>query len=292
MQSLERIQTFVKVVEAGSYVAVAHQLHLSKAAISKQISLLEQELGIKLMERTTRRLHLTEGGSLYYAYCKRLLELVHEMEGLISTMRQEPIGTLKLFCSRYFGEQAIIPHLKEFMEAYPQVKVDLWLEERMPDLVKEEVDLLIGVSMQGPPEAIRRTISKTRYIFCASPDYLERFGIPQKPIDLMHHRYITHAMRRPNDVLEFGDLQLHLAPYLRINDAWSMLKCALNGMGIVKMHDYIVKESLESGQLIEILHAYSLKKYDIFLYYMPNRYLSPKIRHFIDFLLDKLAVKD
>lgn len=291
MHSLERIQTFVKVAEANSYVAVARQLHLSKAAISKQISSLEQELGIKLLERTTRRLSLTEAGSLYYAHCKRLLEMINEMDGLISTMRKEPSGTLKLFCARYFGEQVIVPNLREFMETYPQVKVNLWLEERMPDLVKEEVDLLIGVSMPGPPEAIRRTIGKTRYIFCASPSYLERFGTPEKPLDLIHHRYITHAMRQPDHVLRFSDLQVNVDPYLRINDAWAMLKCALDGLGIVKMHDYMVKESLQSGQLIELLEPYSREEYALYLYYMPNRYLSPKIRHFIDFFLAKLKIE-
>lgn len=288
MYSLEQIQTFVKVVEANSYVAVAQQLKLSKAAISKQISSLEQELGIKLIERTTRRLSLTEGGSLYYAQCKRLLELVTEMNGLVSTMRKEPTGTLKLFCGRYFGENVIVPYLGEFMEAYPKVRINLWLEERIPNLVKEEVDLLIGVSMPGPPEAIRRTLSKTRYVFCASPSYLERFGVPLKPTDLIQHRYITHAMRQPDHVLVFGDLQLNLDPYLRINDAWAMLKCAINGLGIVKLHDYMVKESLKSGHLIEVLQPFSQEEYAVSLYYMQNRYLSPKIRHFIDFLLDKL----
>lgn len=288
MQSLERLQTFVKVTEANSFVAVAKQLKLSKAAISKQISLLEQELGVKLIERTTRRLSLTEAGSLYYAQCKRLLELMGEMDELVSTMRKEPTGTLNLFCNRYFGEHLIVPHLGEFMEAYPKLKVNLRLEERIPDFVKEEVDLLIGVSILGPPEAIRRTISKTRYIFCASPSYLERFGTPEKPTDLVHHRYITHSMRQPNHLLTFGDLQLTLDPYLRINDAWAMLKCALNGLGIVKLHDYMVKESLESGHLVEILQPYSQEEYAIFLYYMQNRYLSPKIRHFIDFLLGRV----
>jgi DNA-binding transcriptional LysR family regulator len=287
--SLERIQTFVKVVETNSFVGVAQRMNLSRAAISKQISFLEQELGIKLIERSTRRLKLTEAGALYYEKSKQLLELIDEMDEFVTSIRKEPAGTLKLFCARYFGEHVVVPHLGEFMEANPKVKINLWLEERIPDLVKEEVDILIGVSMPGPPEAIRRTIAKTRYIFCASPGYLQRFGIPQKPIDLIHHRYITHAMRQPDDVLVFGDLELNLDPYLRINDAWAMLKCALNGVGIVKLHDYIVEESLQAGNLIEILQPFSQEEYAIFIYYMQNRYLSPKIRHFIDFLLNRLS---
>jgi len=288
MQSLERIQTFVKVVEANSYAAVAEQVNKSRAAISKQISSLEQELGIKLIERTTRRLSLTEDGALYYAQCKRLLEITHEMEGLVSSMRKEPTGTLHLCCGRYFGEQLVVPHLGEFLEAYPKVRINLRLEERIPDFVKENIDLLIGVSMPGPSESVRRKISKTRYVFCASPSYLERYGTPQKVSDLSYHRYITHSMRQPDNILTLGDQQVTLDPYLRINDAWSMLTCAQNGLGIVKLHDYMVRESLQTGKLIEILHPYSQEEYPIFVYYMQNRYLSPKIRHFIDFLLTKL----
>ncbi len=288
MPSIERIQTFVKVIEAGSYVAVAQQMNLSKAAISKQISSLEQELGIKLIERTTRRLKMTEGGAIYYTECKRLLEIMEEMQELVSTMRKEPSGTLQLCCSRYFGEHLVVPHLGEFLEAYPKVRVHLHLEERVPDLIKENIDLLIGVSMPGPVEAVRRMISKTRYIYCASPVYLERFGTPKKLIDLVQHRYITHSMRKPDHILAFGNEQITLDPYLRINDAWAMLTCALNGLGIVKLHDYMVKENLKTGQLVEILQPYSQEEYSIFIYYMQNRYLSPKIRHFIDFLLEKL----
>ena len=171
----ERIRTFITVIESNSYGAAAKQMHLSKAAVSKQISLLEEELGIKLIERTTRRLGLTEGGILYYAH-----------------------------------------------------------------------------------------------------------------LDLVRHRYITHSMRLPDHVLTFGRQHVHLDPYLRINNAQAMLECALNGLGIVKLHDYMAVDSIKSGKLVEILSPFSQEEYAIYLYYMQNRYLSPKIRHFIDFLLAKM----
>lgn len=290
MLSLERIQTFVKVVEANSYVAVAVQMNLSRAAISKQISSLEKEIGMKLLERTTRRLSLTEDGVLYYAQCKRLLEVANELEELVSIMQKEPSGTLNLFCNRYFSEHIILPYLGEFLDNYPKIRINLRLEERFPDFIKENVDLLVGVSMDGPPEVIRRRISKTRYIYCASPLYLNRFGVPQNLLDLGQHRYITHSMRQPDHILTFGDQQVVLNPYLRVNDAWSMLRLALDGIGIVKLHDYIVKESLQAGNLVEILDPFSQEEYAIFIYYMQNRYLTPKIRYFIDFLLKKLKM--
>ncbi len=164
------------------------------------------------------------------------------------------------------------------------------LEERVPNLAKEDVDIVIGTSIPGPSEAIQRTIGKTRYIFCASPSYLERFGTPQKPADLIHHRYITHSMRLNDQVLTFDDFELNLDPYLRINDTGAMLKCALNGLGIVKLHDYMVNESLAAGRLIEVLQPFSQEVYSIYLYYMENRYLNPKIRFFIDFVLEKLKI--
>ncbi len=132
ISSLERIKIFVNVIEANCYTAVAQQMKLSKAAISKQISSLEQELGVKLINRTTRRLKLTEGGLLYYPQCKRLLEFVGEMDALVSNMRKEPIGTLRLFCARYFGEHLIVPHLGEFMVNLSQIKGQFALRRTGP----------------------------------------------------------------------------------------------------------------------------------------------------------------
>lgn len=289
MPSIERLQTFVRVVEANSYVAVADQMKLSRAAISKQISTLEEELGIKLIERTTRRLSLTEAGEHYYKQSKEILNKLDEMENLALTMRKEPIGTLNLFCSRYFGERYVVPYLGEFIEAYPKIKLNIQLGERIPDAAKEEIDIVIGMSISGPPDVIQRTISKTRYALCASPTYLQTFGIPQKPIELVEHRYLTHSMRTPDHLLSFGDeSHIHLDPFMRLNDATALLMCALQGIGIVNLHYYMVQQALKEGTLVEVLKPYSQKIYPIYLYHLQNRYLTPKIRHFIDFLLTKV----
>ncbi len=289
MPSIERLQTFVKVVEANSYVAVANQMKLSRAAISKQISTLEEEVGIKLLERTTRRLHLTEAGEHYYNQSKEILNKLDEIENLALSMRKEPIGTLNLFCSRYFGEQYVVPHLGEFIQAYPKIKLNIQLGERIPDAAKEEIDIVMGMSISGPPEAIQRTISKTRYAFCASPQYLRQFGTPHKPIDLVKHRYLTHSMRVPDYLLTFSEeAPIHLDPFLRLNDGTALLMCALQGIGIVKLHYYMVKQALEEKRLVEVLKPYSQDVYPIYLYHLHNRYLPPKIRHFIDFLLTKV----
>ncbi|WP_068468715.1 LysR family transcriptional regulator [Candidatus Protochlamydia phocaeensis] len=289
MPSLDRLSLFVKVVEANSFIAVADQLNLSRAAISKQIALLEQELGVKLMERTTRRLRLTEAGELYYARCKHLFQVMEEMQAMMSTLRKEPTGTLRVICARYFGEKYVIPHLGEFLAAYPRLKVDLELAERVPNLSKEEIDLVLGMSIPGPLEAVQRTISQTRYAICASPAYFEQFGIPKKPMDLVGHRYLTHSMRQPDDVLEFAEnLQIHIDPFLRLNDANALLTCALDGLGIVKLHYYMVKEALKEQKLVEVLTQYSQRIYPIYVCYIQNRYLLPKIRHFIDFMLAKV----
>ncbi|CUI16150.1 putative transcriptional regulator [Candidatus Protochlamydia naegleriophila] len=289
MPSIERLQTFVKVVEANSFVAVADQMKLSRAAISKQMSALEEEVGIKLIERTTRRLRLTETGEHYYKQSKEILNKLDEMENLALTLRKEPIGTLTLFCSRYFGEQYVVPHLGEFIQAYPKIKLNVQLGERIPDAAKEEIDIVIGMSISGPPEVIQRTISKTRYVLCASPTYLQQFGIPQKPLDLIEHRYLTHSMRTPDHLLTFGEeMHIHLDPFLRLNDAASLFTCALQGIGIVKLHYYMVEQALKEGTLVEVLKPYNQEIYPIYLYHLQNRYLTPKIRHFIDFLLTKV----
>ena len=287
--NLEKIMTFIKVVEANSYMAAADQMKISKAAVSKQISTLEDSLGIKLIQRTTRRLALTEAGELYYQECKRLISLIGEMNELVSTMQAEPTGELRILSNRYFAERYILPSLNEFMALYPKVKINLELAERIPDFDKEKIDLVVGTSISGPPDSIQRTIGKTRYVFCASPSYLKIYGTPKKPMDLTHHRYITHTMRKPDYILNFeNNLQIHVDPILRLNDVVSMRQCAIEGIGIIKLHDYMTTEAIKKGELIEILSEFSRTEYPLYLYYAQNRYLTPKIRYFIDFLMTKL----
>lgn len=290
MSKFERMDTFIKVIDSNSFSLAAKSLKISSAAVSKQISALEEELGVKLLNRTTRSLILTEAGRIYYDYCQKLLNMVREADSLVSHMRVEPSGHLHVISGRHFAETFIIPHLKEFMTQYPKVTINLELAERVPDISKENIDIVFGMSIHGPPDAIQKKIAMTRYVICASPQYLKKNGTPLTPKELLKHHYIAHSMRKPDNLITFKNgQQIYLNPILKLNDTEAMLQCALDGIGIVRLHDYMVEQAIANGKLVELLKKYSEPELPIFYYYQQSRYVHSKIRLFLDFIIDKIA---
>lgn len=290
MSKFERMDTFIKVIDCNSFSLAAKTLKISSAAVSKQISALEEELGVKLLNRTTRSLLLTEAGRIYYEYCQKLMNMVSEADSLVSQMRVEPSGNLHVVSGRHFAETFIIPHLKEFMTKYPKVIINLELAERVPDILKENIDIVFGMSIQGPQDAVQKKIAMTRYVICASPHYLKKKGTPLAPKELLNHHYIAHSMRKPDNLITFkNDQQIYLNPILKLNDTEAMLQCALDGVGIVKLHDYVVAQALAKGKLLELLKKYAEPEMPIFYYYRQSRYVHSKIRLFLDFVIDKLT---
>lgn len=289
MPDLSQMETFVLTSELGSLAAVARKLGISPAAISKQLTRLEEELGLQLLVRTTRRVELTEVGVNYCLQCRRILEEVEAASALISQVKAVPYGILKIVSGRHFATAHIIPHMSEFLSKYPKIELNLELAERVPDLNVEAIDVLIGMSISATGDAIQKRIATTSYSFCASPNYLKLFGTPEKPVDLKNHRYITHSMRNPDDELLFRDKEvITINPYIRVNDAQTMLNFALDGLGIVKLHHYVVKEHFERGTLQELLSAYSNSEIPIYVAYPQRRYIPSKTRCFIDFIIEKI----
>lgn len=284
MSKIERINAFISVVEQNGFAAAARKEGISTAAISRQVARLESYLKVELLKRTTRQISLTEIGAEYYKSSKKALADLEEAEIAISNSQEEPTGILNVTSNRYFGLKYIIPRLPEFMALYPRLSVNVELAERFPDLTEESVDLIFGVSMEGSLALVRRQVAVTRYVLCASPIYLEKYGTPQIPTDLNKHLYITHSMRKPDDVVTFkGNNKIYVKPVLWLNDSQAMRECAIQGMGIVRLHDYIVTDALDNGRLIEILPKFCERNQPIYLYYQHSRYLQPKIRRFIDF---------
>lgn len=290
MPDLSQMETFVLTSELGSLAAVARKLGISPAAISKQLTRLEEELGLQLLLRSTRRIELTEVGLNYCLQCRRILEEVEAASALVSQVKAVPHGILKVVSGRHFATTYIVPHMKEFLLKYPKIELNLELAERVPDLNLEGIDVLIGMSISATGDAIQKRIATTSYSFCASPEYLKQFGIPKKPEDLKNHRYITHSMRKPDNELLFSDKKLiTIVPYMRVNDAETMRKFALDGLGIVKLHHYLVKEYLERGTLQELLSAFNNSEIPIYVAYPERRFISSKTRCFIDFIVEKMA---
>ena len=286
MSKLDRISTFILVVEENGFAAAARKKSLSTAAISRQVSALEDELGVELLLRTTRKLSLTQTGEAYYRQCKKTLDALREAELAIAESKSEATGVLNIMVNRYFAIRHILPRLSEFMELNPQLRIHFQLAERFPNLEKEGIDILFGVSVEGSAELIRRRVATTRYVLCASPEYLKKYGTPKNPVDLLKHKYITHSIRKPDDIIFLkNNKEIRVNPMLWLNDSFSMRECALHSMGIVNLHDYMVENDLKEKRLIEILPKHQeLQKY-IYLYYQQSRYVQPKIRKFIDFFI-------
>ncbi|MBA3722182.1 MAG: LysR family transcriptional regulator [Parachlamydiaceae bacterium] len=288
MSDIAQLRTFVLVNELGSLAAAARELGISSAAISKQLTKLETELGLQLLVRSTRNIELTEIGSSYLEQCKRILEQVDEASALVSQMKTTPQGILKVVSGRHFATSFIIPYLKEFLSIYPKIEFDLELAERSPDLKNESIDIVIGMSIPATGDVIQRKIGTTHYSFCASPKYLKEYGKPKNPTDLITHRYITHSMRKPDNELQFKNKTIKIKSYIRVNDSETMLRLAKDGLGIVKLHHYVVQEHLRSGELVEFLSDYMESEIPLYVAFPQRRYIPAKVRCFIDFVLEKM----
>lgn len=289
MGKLEHIETFVKVVEANSLALAAKRLGLSAAAISKQISALECELKVHLLARTTRRLELTELGHVYYQQCKGVMRKVDDLDEMIHSQQIEPSGELSVLSSRYFADHYVIPHLPEFFAKYPKITLDLTLIGRASDLSRDDIDLFFGITHAVPGEVVQQEIAQGAFSLCASPSYLQEYGVPQKPQDLAHHRFVTYSVRSSCQRLCFNNEQeIYLYPLLRVSDMQMMISCALEGLGFIKLHSLEAQSHLDAGTLVEILPGFQEAPQPIYLTYFRHRYLQPKVRHFIEFYLEKL----
>lgn len=285
MNTLGLIQTFCKVVQCANFTAAAKELNISAAAVSKQVSLLEEQLGVLLLQRTTRHVALTEVGTHYYSQVQEVLQALDKANGLIAAAKDEPVGLLRVKGARYFMEHFIVPRLSEYQATYPKITLDLQIAERIPHLLEEDLDIVFGLSASVASNSIRKKITTTRYVVCASPDYVHTHGTPQNPADLAKHRYITHTMREPNNAWTFATGEtVYLKPVIYLNDAKAMVDCAVRGLGIVIVHRYQAAQALERGDLVEMLEQHRMPQIPIFMYYHPSRYMQPKVKTWIDFM--------
>lgn len=290
MVSVSQIKTFVLISERQSFARAARELGLSSAAVSKQLILLEKELGLQLIIRTTRSVELTEMGKSYLEQCKRILEEIDIATSLVEQMKTTPKGFLKVMSGHYFAASYIVPHLREFLALFPDIHIHLELVERIPDFNEELVDVLIGLSVSATGNVIQRKIATTRCCFCASPSYLDEFGTPKVPKDLTNHRHIIHSMRNPSDVLIFPNKeQVRIDPYICVNDSKTMVKLAQEGLGVVKAHYPLVRELLEQNKLVELLSEYVEREIPLYVAFPERRYVPSKVRSFIDFILTKVG---
>ncbi len=296
MDKLTSMLVFTKVAKAGSFAAAAKELGLSRAMATKHVMQLENGLGIRLLNRTTRHLNLTEVGAVYLERCRQILDDMEEMELAVTRLQTEPRGLLKVSATPFFGSYHLIPAISAYMEVYPDVHVDLTLQTSYVDLIEEGFDLAIQLDDLQDSSLIARSLGTSQRVVCGSPAYFKKFGTPKSPEELRNHNCLVNLSLAPRDQWQFnipggetmtikvqGTLQANVADALRI--------AALSGLGLVILPTYMVGQDIRKSRLQAILTEYVPAPLEIHAVYPHRKHLSAKVRTFVDFLHDRFHPK-
>lgn len=291
---LSAMTAFAKVVELGSFARAADRLSVSTSAVSRQVADLESHLDVRLLNRTTRRLSLTEAGQAFFERCVQLLADLEEVESSVRSVAVEPKGTLRVTCGVTFGERYLAPAIAEFAARHAQVSFDLDLSDRAVDLVEEGFDLAIRIGAVGHQALVSRRIATTQFVCCASPGYLARHPAPVTPADLEQHACLgyTYAAVTSAWTFEARDGSRHsprINPRHRTNNGRMLAELAVAGLGIVLEPDFIVAPEVRSGRLHRLLSGYQPPRSAIAAVYPSRRHLSAKVRTFVGFLAARFA---
>lgn len=295
MDRFVSMQAFTRVVDVGSFARAAESLDLPKATLTRLIQNLETHLGVKLLHRTTRRISVTSEGAAYYERCVRILADVDEAEQSLTHQNQTPRGTLRVDTVGGLARLALVPNLHEFFARYPDLKVELTINGKPIDLLKEGVDVVIRVGDTVDDTMVARRIGQLRLAFYASPIYLKQHGTPTTPEELMQHRAINYLSTRTGRempwILTRGDErhELLLPSAISTNDPEVYIGCALEGHGIAVISRVMAQPYLESGRLIEVMGDWQEEVMPISAMYPQNRNLSAKVRVFVDWAAEVFA---
>jgi len=292
MDRFKEMETFIAVVDVGSFIGAAKKLHISKSVASKIIQNLESRLGGRLLYRTTRQLSLTETGQAYYLRCQQILEEINEAEAAVRMDREKVFGVLRISAPLTFGTMHLSRYWGEFLERYPQIKLDINLVDRQVDLVGEGYDLAIRIAPQQEDSSlVSRKLASSRMVICAAPHYLETHGTPQTPSDISRHQFIGYSYLPTGDILTFksqnpvAEVKTH--PRLKVNNGDTCREAALSGLGITIQPSFIVGDDLLSGKLVEILPDWPTEERGIYAVYPTRQHLSGKVRALLDYLAEK-----
>lgn len=288
------IQTFAKVVELGSFARAADRLGLSTSAVSRQVADLEAHLDARLLNRTTRRISLTEAGQDFYERSVQLLADLDEAESSVRAAAVVPKGSLRLTCPVTFGVRYLAPAIAEFAERHPQLLFDLDLSDRAVDLIDEGFDLAVRIGTIGQQGLVSRRIGWTRTLCCAAPAYLAHHGPPLSPEDLARHECLTYTHVPVPNTWHFesatGDTHtVRITPRHRANNGRMLVELAVRGLGVVIEPDFIVAPEIRSGRLVRLLSDLELPRGPIAAVYPSRRHLSAKVRAFVDFLAERFS---
>lgn len=296
MDKLSAMQLFTKVVSEESFSAAGRQMGLTRSAVSKSITELEQQLGVRLLNRTTRRVNTTEAGRAYFERCIEILAQVDDTERQISSLHDQPKGILKINAPLSFGTLYLGDAIADFMTLYPELKIELDLTDRFIDPIEEGVDVAIRIANLQDSSLVARKLGETSALLVASPDYLARHGEPQKPSDLISHKCIHYGRSTHLQKWQFlrddKEISVRINAIMCSNNGDILRSAALKGHGLSQIPTFIIGEDLKEGRLTEVLPDHRPAPMGIYAIYAPNRYLAAKTRIFIDFLVEHCATEN
>jgi DNA-binding transcriptional LysR family regulator len=290
MDRLTSMNVFVKAVDSGSFSAAADALRMSPQLVGKHIQTLEQHMGVRLLNRTTRRQSLTDIGQSFYERARIVLAEVEEVDSLVAETRSVPRGRLKINAPATFAIHALAPRLHAYLNANPEVSIDLTMTNRFVDLIDEGYDAVFRIGELSDSSLIARALAPYRLVLCAAPAYLASHNPIRAPMDLQQHECLgfSHTTLRthwPFDGPE-GRVTVPISGRLMVNNGEALLPAAVAGLGVMLQPVELVEAELESGRLAPVLPEYSIPTWPMHILYAPDRRLTPKLRSFIDFAVE------
>lgn len=293
MDKASEMSVFVEVARKGSFSAAARRLQLSPSAVSKLVTRMEERLGSRLFNRTTRKLSLTEGGQEYFTRCVEILTDIDAAEEQLAGYQQIPRGELIVSCSPGFARFQLLPLIPRFLQQHPELELNLQTAGEKVDLLSHNIDVAIRLGKLQDSSLVARKLGQSNRVVCASPQYLATHGTPKKPDDLASHNCLTIAADKEFNrwTLSRGKSQkvVRVSGNLVSNSIDSLYEMALQGLGIINLAEFIVEEDLRCGRLVPLLKSYKSDSQLINAVYPHRRHLPAKVRVFIDFLVAEFA---
>jgi DNA-binding transcriptional LysR family regulator len=293
MNPFLEMRTFCAVAEAGSFVRAAEALDFSKAAVSRYVGSLEARLGVRLLNRTTRRLSLTDEGEVFYARSKDLLAGLEEAEAELRLRSGAARGVLRINAPVTFGILHLAPLWSPFRERHPQVRLDLALSDRTVDLVEEGYDVAIRIAALPDSTLISRRLASTRIVLCASRQYVDANGAPSHPAELAGHSVIAYRYWSTGDEWQFdgpdGRVSVRTKPIVHSNSGDTCRAMALAHQGVILQPTFLVGKDLAEGTLVELMPEFRSLELGIYAIYPTRKHVAPKVRALVEFLTERLA---
>ena len=285
---------FVRVVDSNGFSAAAPMLGLSPSAVSKLITRLETRLGVRLLQRTTRALHLTQEGEVFYTAAKRIVGEIEALENQMVGQSGTPSGVLRVTTSLAFATHQLAPVLSEFFARHPLVQFELLPTDRVIDMVEEGIDVAIRIGRLADTSFMARKIGEDKRLICAAPSYLARHGMPQRPADLARHNCIVSRdhpyLNRWSFKVDGRIIEIDVRGRVAVTEGEAQMQLALQGIGIVRLTRLTLAQSIRDGALVPLLGAFSAEEaVGIHAVYPHRRHLAPKVPAFVNFLIEKFT---